>query len=671
MNIAEDLERRARILAAVIAGVLIVLAGRLTQLQVVQGAEWEKVALGQRIRLVTTPAARGNIYDRHGVPLATNEPAFSVYLVYTGKPMADETVRRLSEIIGLDPAVIMQAAKHLQPAVGRPYEPVPLKVINEAQHTLLEEYREELPGVTVGVQPIRRYPGLSDTRTGTRLAAHVLGQVKRDDRGPATRGEYGIEAAYNGAPATAEGTAELGLQGKDGLRQVEVDAQGRPASVLREQPAVPGNNVVLTLDARLQAVAEDALLARMEYLRELRNKDCPQGCASEYAAAVALDVRTGEILAMASVPSFDPNDFARRIFALPGTDQFDAWQETWRNLQKDQGKPLINHTTMDGAPPGSTFKPVTAVAALETGVATPETRVADPNGVYYYGNFPFKDWKAHGVVNLEQALARSCDVYFYEMGARMKIQDLADTAYDFGLGRKTGLEERDGIAEVAGWVASPETKRKLHPKEPTWYSSQNLSAVIGQDDTRLTPLQMAVMTAAIANGGTRYRPFVVKGITAPDGKVLEEFKPEALGHVRATGRTLAEVRKGMLAVTQYNPGWSGPDSPYGTGYGSFGDFPQKTKELLGREIKVAGKTGTAEAGKDEEPYGWFIAFAPYDEPEIAVAVMVRHGGGGSLAAAPVARAMLDEYFGLARVQKQQEQATPPVQRQSGDAIRPF
>lgn len=670
MNRLENLERRARVLAVIVAVVFAVLVGRLGQLQIIQGSEWEKAALGQRIRLVTTPAPRGNIYDRNGVILATNKPAFFAYLVYTGKPMRDETVDRLSEILDLGPEVIREASKQLQPSVGRPYQPVPLKMIDEDQHTLLEESRDELPGVTVGVQPVRLYPGLPDTQTGRRISAHVLGQVKRDGSGAAARGEYGIEAAYNSDPAKAESAADLGLQGQDGLRQVEVDVQGRPSGILREQPAVPGNNVVLTLDARLQASAEDALLKQMDYLRKLRNKDCPQGCASEYAAAVALDVRTGEILAMASVPSFDPNDFAGRTYALPGTDEFKAWQAAWRDLQRDPGKPLTNHATMDGAPPGSTFKPVTAIAALESGVTTPETRVSCP-GIYYYGNFPFKDWRAHGNVNLEQALARSCDVYFYQAAARMKIQDLADTAYDFGLGRKTGLEERDGIAEVAGWVASPATKRKLHPKEPTWYPSQNLSASIGQDDTRLTPLQMAMMVATIANGGTRYRPYVVRGITAPDGKVLKEFKPEALGRARASRKTLEEVRKGMLAVTQYNPGWSGPDSPYGTGFGAFGDFPQKTKELLGREIKIGGKTGTAEAGRDEEPYGWFIAFAPFDKPEIAVAIMVRHGGGGSLAAAPVARAMLDEYFGLARLKQQREEAAPPVQRQTGDAIRPL
>lgn len=677
MNRLEDLERRARVLAAVVAAIFVILAVRLGQLQIVQGAEWEKVALGQRIRLVATPAPRGNIYDRDGTLLATNEPAFFAYLVYTGKPMTDETVRRLSEILRMEPEAIREAERQLQPSYkvdgkvryGRPYQPVPLKMINEDQHTLLEEYREELPGAMVAVQPVRLYPGLPDTRTGRRIAAHVLGQVKRDDSGVAARGEYGVEAAYNSYPTTTEDPAELGLQGKDGLRQVEVDAQGRPTRVLREQPAVPGNNVVLTLNARLQAAAEDALLSRMDYLRQIRNKDCPQGCPSEYASAVALDVRTGEILAMASVPSFDPNDFAGRIYALPGTDEFNAWQQAWRDLQKDSGKPLTNHATMDGAPPGSTFKPITAIAALEAGVTTPETRVSCP-GEYYFG-ITFKDWRAHGVVNLEQALARSCNVYFYEMAGRMKIERLAGTARDFGLGSKTGLEERDGISEVAGWVASPETKRKLHPKEPTWYTSQNLSVAIGQDDTRLTPLQMAMMTAAIANGGTRYRPYVVKGVTAPDGKVLKGFKPEVLGRVQVSRETLDEVRKGMLAVNQYNPGWTGPDSQYGTGYAVFGDFPQKSKELLGREIKVAGKTGTAEAGKNEEPYGWFIAFAPFDKPEIAVAVMVRHGGGGSLAAAPVARAMLDEYFGLSQLKKKREEAAPPVQRQTGDAIRPL
>lgn len=663
----EELERRVTVVAALLSVAFLVLAGRLGHLQLVQGSKWEEASLGQRIRLVAIPAPRGNIYDRNGIPLATNRPAFSVFLVYTGEPVAEATIRRLSDILDIDAAAIRKAAEQLKPAFGRPYQPVPIKTdISWKEHTLLEEHRDELPGVVVAAQPIRIYPGMTDfPEIGARLAAHVVGQLKRADYGITAVGRYGLEASYNGDPEQASRQEELGLQGKDGVRQVEVDAQGRPVRTLREVQPLPGNNLVLTIDARLQATAEKALLERMEYLRKLRSKDCPAGCAAEYGAAVAIDVRTGAILALASVPAFDPNVFALGAAAMPGTGEAARFNQAWRELNRDPGKPLLNHATMDAAPPGSTFKPVTAVAALEAKVTRPEERVYCPG--YRVFGIRFRDWGTHGSVNLQQALARSCDVYFYEMGMRVGIKNLADMAYQFGLGRKTGLEERDGISEFAGWVASPETKRRRHPEDPTWYPSQNLSAAIGQDDNQFTPLQMANLAATIANGGYRLRPFLVKQITTPDGRVIKEFGREVGGRVRASAASLAEVRKGMLAVMQYNAGWVGVDSNYGTASHVFGDFPAKARAATGQEIRLAGKTGTAETGrKTEAPYGWFIGFAPYDNPEIAVAVMVRHGGGGSLAAAPVARAMFEEYFGMRRPEVLE--TAVPVQRKTGPSI---
>lgn len=658
---SEELEKRSRVLAFLAALIVIMLAGRLGYLQVVQGAYWEDVAQGQRLRLVVTSAPRGNILDREGNPLATNRPAFTAYLVYIGKQPSEETVRLLSEILNMSEDAIWKAADRLRPAVGYPYEPVPLKVdLTEEEHTRLEEYRDELPGVVVEVQPIRYYPG--DT-----LAAHILGQLQQDEKGPSTRGTYGIEASYNGDPHNS-GEGELRLQGKNGLRQIEVDAQGRPESILQEKPPVAGNNVVLTIDAGLQRVTEKALAERMEYLRSLDRKPCPEGCRAEYGAAVVLDVRTGEILALASVPSFDPNRFAERLHLLPGTPEYDAWQKEWQVLNDNPGKPLLNHATMNAAPPGSTFKPITAIAALETGVINPEERVVC-EGLRIYDGHTFKDWTTHGRVNLEQAMGRSCNVYFYEMGARLSIDALAKTAMDFGLGGRTGLAERDGIGEIAGTVAGPEAKKHLSPGEP-WFKSENLSAAIGQAQNETTPLQMALMTAAIANGGVRLRPYLVKSITDPAGGVLREFQPEVMGRVEVSEATLAEVSRAMLSVTVNNKGWAGVDSSRGTAYGVFHDFPDQAHSLLEREIEVAAKTGTAETGLEgEEPYGWFIGFAPFKEPEIAVSVMIRHGGGGSLAAAPVARAIMDAYFGLDRAKA--GSLEPSIIPQIGEVINPL
>lgn len=669
LDLEEDLKWRAGVLTVVFTLVFAALVFRLGFLQIVEGEKWEEISQGQRVRLVASPAPRGNIHDRNGLLLATNKPAFTVSLVYTGKPLADDTVARLSGILDIAPEDIRASAARLKPASGRPYEHVPLKVdINDREHVLLEEFRHELPGVVVDVQPLREYPGLVEFgEIEGRLAAHVLGQVKKADLGPSAVGVDGLEAAYNGNPEAAEESPALLLQGKDGWRQIEVDAQGRPlGGAVREQPPVPGNNLVLTLDARLQAVAEQALLDRMRYLREMRAKPCTSGCAAEYGAAVVIDVRTGEILALASAPAYDPNKFALRAAAMPGTPLAGEFNNvTWKALQEDPGKPLMNHATMNYAPPGSAFKPITALAALEEGVTNPRLRVPCP-GYRQVGDTRFEDWRPHGSTNLEQALGRSCNVYFYEMGSRLKNDALATMAGRFGLGEKTGLEARDGIREVGGWVASPETKRRLNPDEP-WYPSENLSAAIGQADNRFTALQMANFTATLANGGTRYRPYLVKSIAAPDGTDIRRFKPEVMGRAEVDPEHLREVTRGMLAVSRYNPHWTGGvDSLYGTAVGSFADFPQKTKEMLGREIMVASKTGTAETGiRGESAYGWFIAFAPYDKPEIALAVFIRHGGGGSLAAAPVARSILDEYFGLNRVLAESRQIR---QKRTGPAI---
>ncbi|MBX6378157.1 MAG: penicillin-binding protein 2, partial [Clostridia bacterium] len=395
----ERLEHRRDVLVTLMAVAVLVLLGRLAWLQVVQGAYWREMASGQRLRAVTVPAPRGEIFDRRGIPLATNEPAFTVSLVYTGKPLPDRTVQLLAELLHVDAAVIRQAAETLRPGLGRPYEPVVLKVgLTPEEYVRLEEHREDLTGVVVDVRPVRRYPGLPDfPDLGGTLAAHVLGYLQRADAGPGARGSYGLEASYDVLP---EG---VGLRGRDGVRQVEVDFQGRPARVIDEELPVPGANLRLTLDARLQAVAERALLQRMEELRQLRNRDCPSGCPADAGAAVVLDVRTGAVLAMASKPGFDPNLFARRVYALPGSQEYRQFQDELARLNASRGQPFYNHATQDAAPPGSTFKPVTALAALREGVTQPRERIRD-TGAVRIGNVVFRDWKNHGSVDLEQAL---------------------------------------------------------------------------------------------------------------------------------------------------------------------------------------------------------------------------------------------------------------------------
>jgi penicillin-binding protein 2 len=508
---------------------------------------------------------------------------------------------------------------------------VPLALdLDPRAHTLLEEYRDELGGVVVEAEPVRYYPGLPDfPDLGGRLMAHVLGQVRKADRGPGLVGTSGIERAF-----------QEDLEGEPGIRQVEVDPLGRPYRVLREKMPRPGNDLVLTLDAFLQAVAERALLQRMEELRRLRSKDCPQGCPADFGAAVVLRVDTGEVLVLASVPAFDPNLFATRAHARPGSAVHRAFLVEWQKLKSDPAQPLYNHATQTTAPPGSTFKLVTAASALRSRAASPQEVIFCP-GKRYFGGIEFGDWAVHGPVNMVRALLRSCNVYFYEMGLRVGIGRLEEMAREFGLGEKTGLEAYQGLDEEPGWVAGPATKEKLHPEEPRWNPGDVLSAAIGQGDNRFTPLQMAVLAAAVANGGKVLRPYVVKEVRDPRGNVLRRFGPEVRKEVRLNPREWQVLRQGMEGVME----------PGGTAAHVFADFPALTSRVLGREIHLAGKTGTAQAGKRDIPWGWFVGYAPADKPEIAVAVMVRRGGGGSLAAGPVARAIFDAYFGVRNLAK--------------------
>ncbi len=625
------MEKRAAFFGLILTLGFLVLAGRLFQLQVVEASRWSEVGQGQRIRFVSLPASRGNIYDRNGRLLASSRSSFSAYLVYTGKPLSDRAVNLLSRLLGLEPQEIREAEKQLSPSFGRPYEPVPLALdLDTRAHTLLEEYRDELPGVVVEAEPVRYYPGLPEfPDLGGRLMAHVLWQVRKADYGPGLVGTSGLERSF-----------QEYLEGEPGIRQVEVDPLGRPYRVWREKMPQPGNDLVLTLDAHLQAVAERALLQRMEELRRLRSKDCPNGCPADFGAAVVMRVDTGEILVLASVPAFDPNLFATRAHVRPGSAAYRSFLAEWQKLRSDPSQPLYNHATQTTAPPGSAFKLVTAASALRSRVASPREVIVCP-GRRYFGGIEFGDWSVHGPVDMVRALLRSCNVYFYEMGLRVGIDRLEEMAREFGLGEKTGLEAYQGLEEEPGWVAGPASKEKLHPEEPRWNPGDVLSAAIGQGDNRFTPLQMAVLTAAVANGGQVLRPYVVKEVRSPRGEVLRRFGPEVRKKVRLKDEEWKIIRRGMEGVME----------PGGTAAHVFADFPALTSRLLGREIRLAGKTGTAQAGRRDIPWGWFVGYAPADKPEIAVAVMVRRGGGGSLAAGPVARAIFDAYFGVRNLTK--------------------
>ena len=603
------LERRLTLMSIVTVLIFALLTGRLAHLQITEGEKYEKMATENRIRLLPLAAPRGDIVDRNGKILVTSRLAPVISVVPMDMVDPEATLARLGEVLGYDVREIVN--KRMQRLEERKeYRPyTPIRIATDADIvtlTKIAEHQTELPGVMIEEQPVRDYI-LGD------VGAHVFGYVREIDREELKAwrdkgykmgdlvGKTGLERVY-----------DQYLRGEPGGQQVEVDVDGRPIKVLpgRQMP-VPGHSLKLTLDYDLQKAAVLGLRAMMEEIKE----EFP----TQAAAAVAIDVRTGGVLALASEPSYDPNIFTKET--IPPDD--------WASISDSIWQPQLNRAIRGIYPPGSIFKMVTATAGLESGIIRPEDTIVD-RGVYWRVE-PKKCWKAggHGVVNLTRAIAVSCNVYFYDLGYRAGIDKLNQYAALYGLGQSTGIDLYP--AEAAGILATPQWKlehfRELGLSQPEpWQPGETLSAAIGQGFSAFTPLQMANYIATIANGGTRYRPYLTSEIIAPDGQLQRKIEPQVIEKLNLDPENAAAIREGMHLVTQGE----------GTAAYYFQGFP----------IPVAGKTGTA-----QNPHGadhaWFVAFAPYEDPELAVAVLIEQGGHGSSSAAPVARRILAAYFNLA------------------------
>jgi penicillin-binding protein 2 len=618
----KQLEQRLFLLTVAAVLVFTVLVGRLGYLQLVEGEKYEKLATENRIRLLPLAAPRGDFLDRNGNPLVTSRlaPVISVVPMDMKKP--DEVLQRLSQLLGYDVKQTVEdtIARLKERKEYRPYTPIRIATDADiATLTKIAEHQLELPGVMIEEQPIRDYP-LKD------VGAHVFGYVREiskeeldawRDKGYKMGdmvGKTGLERVYDEV-----------LRGEPGGQQVEVDAGGRPVKTLpgRKVP-VAGSSLKLTLDRSLEEAAAQGLRESMDRIKTQ--------FPTKAGAVVVLDVRTGAVLAMVSEPSFDPNDFTRET--IP--------PDTWQAMNDPKWQPQLNRAIRGEYPPGSTFKMVVATAGLETGTIQPQDTIVD-RGVYWRIE-PKKCWKpgGHGVINLTRAIEVSCNVYFYDLGYRTGIDAINRYAEGYGLGQPTGINLYPG--EKTGLLATPEWKLKnykllgLKKPEP-WQPGETLSAAIGQGFSSFTPLQMANYVATLANGGTRYRPYLVSQVIGPDGKVKETYGPEVMGKMDLKPSTLAAIKEGMHLVAQ---------GPEGTAAAYFRNFP----------IPVAGKTGTAQNPHGAD-HGWFVGFAPYDKPEIAVAVLVEQGGHGGSAAAPVARRIFETYFHVAPA-RQNAPATPSV-----------
>ncbi len=603
------IEKKMNILSLVLAVLFLLLLARLAFMQILEANRYRTLATQNHQRLITVQAPRGEITDRNGVRLVMNKPVYTISLVYLGLEDSGRVVGHLSRLLEGDVSLKGLTAQQIQYDIQekikdhkRLYEPVRVAV-NVSQETVnkLEEQRLELPGVIIDVEPVRHYP-YGD------LLGEVLGYVReitgeqlesRKDQGYQmgdSFGQVGLEYSYEGF-----------LRGKKGARQVEVDAQGRPVRDLGFKPPVPGNTLITTIDHRVQKAAQDAVAWAVDQTKNGIAK-VPPGTPIT-GAAVVTDVNTGEVLAMVSIPSYDLNIFSQPLNA-----------RKYNELLKTGA--LRNHAIKTPYTPGSTFKMATMTALLEGKIVNPKTAINDP-GYYKYK----KDWKegGHGVVDAVGAIKHSCDTYFYQFGIAAGPELMAKYAMEYGLGQLTGI---DLPGEEAGTVASRDLKKRIwagNDWESVWREYDSMDMAIGQQENKFTAIQLANYTATIANGGTIYRPRLVKKITSPDGTELHSFKPEVVRKINVSKETLDVVREGMRQVATGD----------GTGSAAFWGAP----------YKVAAKTGTAEVGdKAQNSHALYVAYAPYEKPEVAVSVIIEYGYKGSSLGGPVARKIIDAYF---------------------------
>jgi len=574
-----------------------VLILRLIYLQVVRGEEYRLLSLNNRIRLQSIDPPRGLIYDRSGYVLVDNRPSFDVNIILKDAGSVEETINKLAGHMNIpSPELTLKLANSKGISA---YKPILLKQdIGRNSLASIEARKYDLPGIAVDVKLRRHYLDFQG-------AAHLLGYLSEINPDELASGEYpgrrrgdyigkfGVEKAF-----------ENYLRGTRGGRQVEVNANGQVVRVLKTVPAKPGQNVYLTIDRGLQQKAEELL----------------SGVAG---AAVAMDPGSGRILAIASSPSFDQNIFVGGM----SHDQWDA-------LISNPFRPMENKAVQGEYPPGSTFKIVTAIAGLEEGVIDENFEVFCP-GYYRFGNRVYRCWKkgGHGTVRIIKAISESCDVFFYQVGQRLGVDRLAWYAKAFGLGAVTGInldKEARGLIPTAAW-------KRARTGIP-WQDGETLSVAIGQGFNLATPIQMVGFAAAVANGGTRYKPIIVEAIKQAEGRLLHQSQPQVIGKVPVSKATMDLIHRGL---------WEVVNSESGTARGS-----QLT------DIEMSGKTGTSQVisrKKDDDkfeaqlpahlrPHAWFVAYAPSTAPEIAVAVLIEHGEHGSGAAAPVARELIKTYL---------------------------
>ncbi|MGA1825791.1 MAG: penicillin-binding protein 2 [bacterium] len=578
-----------------------IVTARLFFLQIIRGDQFRGLSEDNRIRLVRLKAIRGLMLDRHNQVLVKNRPYFKLSIIPEEVQDMNKILASISRLIDIP---IDQMKKTIKESPLRSFEEITLKRdLTFEEVAKLEERQNSLPGIVVNAEAKRYYPYET-------FAAHLFGymgevnpqqlksgkflKVRRGDE----IGQYGLENIGNNY-----------LIGDDGGKQVEVDVEGRELEILGHLPSVPGNNLILTIDLDLQLLVEEALEGKT-------------------GAIVVMDPRNGEILAMASHPCFNPNDFATGISL-----------DKWNQLLDDPKDPLQNRTIQAQYPPGSIFKIIMASAGLETDAIDEHSEFLC-TGQIKIGNWTYDCWKkgGHGKRSIHYAIVHSCNVFFYQLGSKLGIDTIAQYARTFGFDSPTQINLK---GEKPGLIPDPEWKKNT--LKTVWYPGETISASIGQGYILVTPIQLACFISAIANYGNLYSPQIIKAITTPEKKVIKSFPPGKPRKIPISSKNLKIIRQALWGVV----------NEHGTGHRA---------KIPG--VGVSGKTGTAQivrqeddrdnSEKEEIPeelrdHAWFICFAPFENPTIAVVVLVEHGGHGGAACAPLAKKIIQGY--LSKYQK--------------------
>ncbi len=600
-------QRRFLFCFVIVFVVFLLLLLRLWYLQVISYEDFKERSIRNRTRVLSLDASRGPIFDRNGALLVDNRPSFQISVMRQDVDNRSLLFERLSELLKIETTELelrWQEGKRFPI-----YRPVPLATdVSWEIMERVQEHSVDLPGVLTEVRPVRDY-----LEQGS--AAHLIGYLGEITVKELESKRFNQYRAGDFIGKTAlERSFEPYLKGEKGRRLVEVDVQGKLLRQLQREPSRPGNKIYLTLDRELQRATDEVF-------------------ADQSGAAIALDVNSGEILAMVSRPTFNPALFAKGIAG-----------EEWRKLAQDTRHPLQNKVISGQYPPGSIFKMVVALAALREGIVDTK-RSIDCKGDFVVGGSRYRCWKkvGHGPTNLKKALRESCDVWFYQVGLELGIDKLSQAAKEFGLGAPTGYPLQ---GERSGIIPSQEWKHK-HYNKP-WYAGETVIASIGQGFVLATPIQLAVMTAALANGGKVFKPQVIQKIEDWEGNVLLQPEPEIVRRIDYSPAAWKAIQDALIAVV---------NEPRGTGRAA------RLKDVL-----VAGKTGTSQVVRrrsDEEeeldkdgkvPYRFrahalFVAYAPAEKPEIAIAVVVEHGQSGGRAAGPIAKQIIRRYMEIKNQQQ--------------------